>query len=527
MEESVILTALGTFVFCCALLYLSKPRIEKSLEGKIKLNTFDEREKLIQEAKGAAETIVEKAKKEAEEIEFSSAEKLKHIEHCISTYNDEYERYNNLQQKISDSETLLKELGKKFDADEVKFQQRHKGYMQDLKIIRDRIKNAQSILNKYFLNKNFIDNYIYNSNYSVLADFANTLTHFNPIVELPFRSEEYKDLKHMMSKKKSEIKDLLEEYESRYKTKSNRSIYQLMVISLQSELQNIIYNLKFSNLEKSLESIDLIKGKYLSIASEGNQSINPTWIKFIEEISFLYKDMVRIEHEFYARKVQQKEEQAALREQMRQEAEEHKYLLAQEKKILKEEEKYKLEINSTQLKLQLEEDEQVKHLLKDRILELEKLLADVKNTKDEITNLKNGKAGFVYIISNLGSFGENVFKIGMTRRLDPQDRINELSNASVPFRFDVHSFIFSKDAVSLEASLHKRLDDKRVNKITIRKEFFKCTIDELEALVQEIQPTASFYRTMLAEQYRLSLEIENQQATQTPASSTGSTLPNN
>ena len=237
--------------------------------------------------------------------------------------------------------------------------------------------------------------------------------------------------------------------------------------------------------------------------------------------------MVRIEHEFYARKVQQKEEQAALREQMRQEAEEHKYLLAQEKKILKEEEKYKLEINSTQLKLQLEEDEQVKHLLKDRILELEKLLADVKNTKDEITNLKNGKAGFVYIISNLGSFGENVFKIGMTRRLDPQDRINELSNASVPFRFDVHSFIFSKDAVSLEASLHKRLDDKRVNKITIRKEFFKCTIDELEALVQEIQPTASFYRTMLAEQYRLSLEIENQQATQTPASSTGSTLPNN
>lgn len=98
-------------------------------------------------------------------------------------------------------------------------------------------------------------------------------------------------------------------------------------------------------------------------------------------------------------------------------------------------------------------------------------LADVTIKKDNIVQLQNGKAGNVYIISNLGSFGENVFKVGMTRRIDPQDRVNELGNASVPFKFDVHSFIFSEDAVGLESKLHSILNDKRVNKVNMRKEF--------------------------------------------------------
>ena len=84
--------------------------------------------------------------------------------------------------------------------------------------------------------------------------------------------------------------------------------------------------------------------------------------------------------------------------------------------------------------------------------------------KEEISNLANGKAGNVYVISNLGSFGENIFKVGMTRRLNPQDRIDELGNASVPFKFDVHSFIFSDDAVGLENRLHTILDQRRVNR---------------------------------------------------------------
>ena len=128
--------------------------------------------------------------------------------------------------------------------------------------------------------------------------------------------------------------------------------------------------------------------------------------------------------------------------------------------------------------------------------------------KEEISKLQNGKAGNVYIISNLGSFGENVFKIGMTRRMDPQERVDELGSASVPFKFDVHSFIFSDDAVALENKLHSILNEKRVNKVNMRKEFFHATIDELEELVNKLDPTAEFNKTMLAEEFRQSQSVD-------------------
>ena len=177
----------------------------------------------------------------------------------------------------------------------------------------------------------------------------------------------------------------------------------------------------------------------------------------------------------------------------------------QQEKIEAEELKYKQELERTEELLKdTSNNEEIKQLNK-RILELQAQLSDVVIKKDEIINLQNGKAGNVYIISNLGSFGENIFKIGMTRRIDPQERVNELGSASVPFKFDVHSFIFSEDAVSLENKLHQALNDKRVNKVNLRKEFFYCNIDELEELVYSIDPTAEFNKTMLAEEYNQSL----------------------
>lgn len=96
----------------------------------------------------------------------------------------------------------------------------------------------------------------------------------------------------------------------------------------------------------------------------------------------------------------------------------------------------------------------------------------------------------------------------MTRRLNPEERIAELGNASVPFKFDVHSFIFSDDAVSLESKIHDMLNNKRVNKVNLRKEFFNISIDELEELVLDIDPTAEFNKTMLAEEFRQSISSD-------------------
>ncbi len=196
---------------------------------------------------------------------------------------------------------------------------------------------------------------------------------------------------------------------------------------------------------------------------------------------------------------------------MRQESEERKLLEAERKKIEAEEKKYHTEIDSLQDQLNDEKDEEKLSLLEAKIKELQGLLSNVEDKKEEIVNLQNGKAGKVYIISNIGSFGENIFKVGMTRRIEAMDRIKELSSASVPFAFDVHSFIFSEDAPALENKLHKALNHNRVNRVNLRKEFFNTSIDEMEKLVTDLDPTAEFKRTLISHEYQQTLEILSQE----------------
>jgi hypothetical protein len=314
-----------------------------------------------------------------------------------------------------------------------------------------------------------------------------------------------KKLKALYNQNKKLIQDCLNRYDNRYTTKTNSALYKLMVIALEAELQNILYNINYGKLETATDAVKETTMKYLAIAIDGNQSIAPTMKKFIYEIEYLFLEAVKIEYEYYVQKERIKEEQRALREQMKQEAEERRLLEEQRRQVEKEESKYKTEMDNVQALISNTQDLAKINQLEQRLAQLQKQLSEVENKKDDILRLQNGKAGYVYIISNLGSFGENVFKVGMTRRLEPMDRVKELGDASVPFAFDVHSFIFSDDAVGLENNLHKALNEKRVNKINLRKEFFKVSIDEIENKVYEYQPSAEFNRTMLAEEYYQSL----------------------
>ncbi len=336
----------------------------------------------------------------------------------------------------------------------------------------------------------------------------NELELIAPSVTLKLHCMDVKSLRKSYRENEKQITDLLSQYSARYTTKANKSIYNLMVIALRAEIQNILYNLKYEKLDKSIEDVKTVTAKYLKIAAEGNQSIAGTLTKFIGEIEYLFINSVKIEYNYYVKKEQARQEQLAIKEQMRQEAEERKALESERKKIEKEEEKFHNEIAKIQQSISQTTDDDELSKLNARIIELQNQLGQVIVKKEEIANLQNGKAGTVYIISNLGSFGEDVFKIGMTRRLDPQDRVNELGSASVPFKFDVHSFIFSDDAVSLEAQMHQRLHTNRVNKVNLRKEFFKVSIDELEAIVDEIDPSAEFNKTMLAEEFRQSISSD-------------------
>ena len=352
---------------------------------------------------------------------------------------------------------------------------------------------------------------------------ANLIREINtlaPSITLKLHCMDYKDLRRAFRANDKIINETLARYESRYTTKTNRAIYQLMVLGLRAELQNVLYTLTYSKLNDGIAAIKDLINKYLNIARDGSQTIASTLAKFIGELEPLFIDSVKIEYAYYVKKEAARQEQLELRAQIREEAEERKRLKEQQEQMKKEEEKYHSEIDNIHQQFTATDDDEQKQKLLAKIKELESQLSDLSSKKEEITSLQNGKAGYVYVISNLGSFGNDVFKVGMTRRLDPQERIDELGNASVPFKFDVHSFIFSQDAVQLESDLHAALESKRVNKVNPRKEFFKVSLDDLEKLVEKYDPAAEFNRTMQAEQYYQSLSVAEKNQEKSSDSST-------
>ena len=122
------------------------------------------------------------------------------------------------------------------------------------------------------------------------------------------------------------------------------------------------------------------------------------------------------------------------------------------------------------------------------------------------------KQGHVYIISNIGSFGQDILKIGMTRRLEPMDRVKELGDASVPFIFDVHALIESDDAPSLEARLHRVFEKQRLNRVNKRKEFFRVSIAEIEKELDKMDVDALISRVPSADEYYQSIKIAGKES---------------
>ena len=401
--------------------------------------------------------------------------------------------------KRDERNILVLENVKDLQAALEKLQKKEDNQKKRLKKIKDYYDAVKYAIDNYFI---FVP-----ESFNVKLNKEKEINEIVPQVTLHLHHMEVKELNKAFKENYKQIDQTLNKVSDRYSTKTNKMVYDLMVIALKSELQNILYDLKYNKLEKAIDNIKAVTNKYINIASEGNQTIAGTMAQFIGVLEYQFINAVKIEYNYYIKQEQIKQEQIALRQKLREEAEERRLLKLEKERIEREEEKFKQEIERTQEILQNSQNNEEIQNLKMRILELQGQLSDVTIKKDEITSLQNGKAGNIYIISNLGSFGDKMFKIGMTRRLDPQERVNELGSASVPFKFDVHSFIFSENAVELEKTLHKRLNDKRVNKVNLRKEFFYSTVDELEELVNELDPTAVFNKTMLAEEYNQTTSV--------------------
>ncbi len=224
-----------------------------------------------------------------------------------------------------------------------------------------------------------------------------------------------------------------------------------------------------------------------------------------EELSLVYAYMVKEDEE--------REQRKAIREQMVEEEKVRREIEREKQKLEKEESQFNNEVKKLTTYLQKAKDDAERQLYIDKISDLEARLKSLEADKANVLQREqNTRAGFVYIISNIGSFGENVYKIGMTRRLEPMDRIAELSSASVPFPFDVHALIFSDDAPALENILHQYFNKMRINRVNLKKEFFRVELDEIKKVVLENHnATVKFVDIPPAEQYRETLRLNAEQ----------------
>lgn len=203
------------------------------------------------------------------------------------------------------------------------------------------------------------------------------------------------------------------------------------------------------------------------------------------------------------------QEQKEIKQQIREEERARKEMEKAIKEAEKEERLLQQALEKARAELANANEEQ-RQEYESQLAELEtKLLETEERGKRALSMAQQTRRGHVYVISNIGSFGENVYKIGMTRRLEPMDRVKELGDASVPFSFDVHAMVYCDDAPALEKELHKRFDRDSVNKVNPRKEFFKTTLAEIKQMI-ESKGLAEIHWTMKAQaiEYRESLAIE-------------------
>lgn len=277
---------------------------------------------------------------------------------------------------------------------------------------------------------------------------------------------------------------------------------KLLLRAFNDECDELVSKVKYSNIDASLNKIKKSAETISKLGVTMGISLTAPYLNSkIQELQLAF--------EYQVKKQEEKEKIRAIKAQEREAAKLQREIAEQRKKAEKEENHYERALSDvTKQLLNSPEDPDLlnkKQVLEDTLAKIEKSLEDLDYRE------ANQRAGYVYIISNIGAFGENIYKIGMTRRLDPQERVDELGDASVPFKFDVHAMIFSDDAPALEAALHRAFEDKKVNMVNTRREFFNVTLDEIKTVVKNnFDKTVEFVDVADAEQYRISLRMKEQ-----------------
>ncbi len=235
-------------------------------------------------------------------------------------------------------------------------------------------------------------------------------------------------------------------------------------------------------------------------------AINKTGTVHQIHITPQYMDLalaeLRLTYEFAAKRREEQEAQRELRERMREEERAQRDFERAEKEAADEQTRYEKALVKARADVEAATGAELARAT-ERLAEVEKRLAEAQAKMQRAMSMaQQTRCGYVYVISNLGAFGDNMHKIGMTRRLDPLDRVRELGDASVPFGFDVHAMIYSEDAPALEAAFHRQFEDRRVNRVNLKKEYFWVTLPEIEAFARQQGVAVDFVPLAEAQEFR-------------------------
>jgi hypothetical protein len=281
-----------------------------------------------------------------------------------------------------------------------------------------------------------------------------------------------------------------------------KDMQKLLLRAFNSECDEVVSRVKYNNFDPSLKRIT---ASYEAVSKLG-VIMNVSIMRPYYELKI---DELHLSFEYQQKKQEEKEAQKEARALMREEAKLLREIEEQRKKLEKENNHYISALSKINQQIENAPENEREALLSKKN-DIENSLAGIETAlKDMDYRQANQRAGYVYIISNIGAFGEDVYKIGMTRRLDPQERVDELGDASVPFNFDIHAMIFCDDAPALENALHKAFENKKLNWVNTRREFFSVSLNDIKKVVREnYDKTVEFIELAEAEQYRTSLKMK-------------------
>ena len=276
---------------------------------------------------------------------------------------------------------------------------------------------------------------------------------------------------------------------------------KVLLRAFNNECESSINKVKFNNFDTSMKRIDKSFEQINTCGVTMQIRISPQYLA-------LKKQELHLAYEYAQKREEEKEALRQQRAEIREQEKLEKELKKEREKLEKERTHFRNALASYEEQLKVAKEEFKADIIA-KINEIKEKLGELQLVEESLDYREhNNRAGYVYIISNLGAFGEDVYKIGVTRRLEPLDRVKELGDASVPFEFDVHAMIFTDDAFGLEKRLHSTFDSKRLNKVNTRREFFKIKLEEIERIVRENHnKTVEFKQIAEAEQYRISLKM--------------------